>query len=212
MYAGEAPTRLRSPKGAGAPGARRGRARRPRGAPERSRAADARATRALALLDLGRAAEARDELESIAAPPAADDAHDDAEEELPLDVLADDELEQAFAERDARSGRACATPTRSRSRRCGPTSSSLPDAVAVRDPHDGRAARAPGRSRRRARDSRGARTLRTAEDAGRRRAPTRRSDPNPRALARATCDEVPHELRATLQKIVDGCRARSASR
>jgi len=61
-------------------------------------AADARATVLLALLDLGREAEARDELESIAAPPAADDVHDDAEEGLPLDVLADDELEQAFAE------------------------------------------------------------------------------------------------------------------
>lgn len=61
-------------------------------------AADARATALLALLDLGRDAEARDELESIAAAPADAESHADAEAALSLDVLADDELEQAFAE------------------------------------------------------------------------------------------------------------------
>lgn len=62
-------------------------------------AADARATALLALLDLGREAEARDELESLAAPPAAEASHADADEALPLEVFADDdELEQAFAE------------------------------------------------------------------------------------------------------------------
>lgn len=61
-------------------------------------AVDARATALLALLDLGRDAEVREELESLVAPPAADAADADGEEALPLDVLADDELEQAFSE------------------------------------------------------------------------------------------------------------------
>lgn len=62
-------------------------------------ALDARATALLALLDLGREAELRSELESLAALPAADEAYEEVEEALPLDdVLADDELEQAFAE------------------------------------------------------------------------------------------------------------------
>lgn len=61
-------------------------------------AVDARATALLALLDLRRDAEVRSELESLAAPPAADAAHDTIEASPPLDAFADDELEQAFAE------------------------------------------------------------------------------------------------------------------